>query len=116
MAPILQKNPKLVEEFVQICQKAYAACVADVDACLKALLDQVSGLTRRTRQRWERIKFFMTDEFTTTKGLGWIDAERMKKDYELVADLSRHGEAVRGEHGLDHKDAGCLRSRWMPAR
>ena len=26
----------------------------------------------------------MTDEFTTTKALGWIDAERMKKDYELV--------------------------------
>ena len=23
-------------------------------------------------------------EFTTTKALGWIDAERMKKDYELV--------------------------------
>jgi len=31
-----------------------------------------------------RIKFLMTDEFTTTKALGWIDAERMKKDYELV--------------------------------
>ncbi len=26
----------------------------------------------------------MTDEFTTTKALGWIDGERMKKDYELV--------------------------------
>ena len=26
----------------------------------------------------------MTDEFTTTRGLGWIDGERMKKDYDLV--------------------------------
>ena len=26
----------------------------------------------------------MADEFTTTKGLGWIDAGRMQKDYELV--------------------------------
>ena len=26
----------------------------------------------------------MTDEFTTTKALGWIDAGRMKKDYDLV--------------------------------
>ena len=26
----------------------------------------------------------MTDDFTTTRALGWIDAERMKKDYELV--------------------------------
>ena len=26
----------------------------------------------------------MADEFTTTKGLGWIDAGRMQKDYDLV--------------------------------
>ena len=81
----LAKNPKLVEDFVKISQKAYAACVADVEPCLKALLDQASGLDKENQQRqWERIKFLMTDEFTTTKALGWIDAERMKKDYELV--------------------------------
>ena len=81
----LEKNPKLVEEFVRVSQKAYAACVADVAPCLKALLDQVSGHDKENQQRqWERIKFLMTDEFTTTKALGWIDAERMKKDYELV--------------------------------
>jgi NitT/TauT family transport system substrate-binding protein len=81
----LAKNPKLVEDFVKVSQKAYAACVADVEPCLKALLDQASGLDKENQQRqWERIKFLMTDEFTTTKALGWIDAERMKKDYELV--------------------------------
>jgi NitT/TauT family transport system substrate-binding protein len=81
----LEKNPKLVEEFVRITQKAYAACVADVAPCLKALLDQASGLDKENQERqWERIKFLMTDEFTTTKALGWIDGERMKKDYELV--------------------------------
>ena len=81
----LAKNPKLVEEFVKIYQKAYAACVADVAPCLKALLDQASGLDKENQQRqWERIKFLMTDDFTTTKALGWIDAERMKKDYEVV--------------------------------
>jgi len=81
----LQKNPKLVEEFVRVSQKAFAACVADVTPCLKALLDQVSGLDKENQERqWERIKYLMTDEFTTTKGLGWIDGERMKKDYELV--------------------------------
>lgn len=81
----LTKNPKLVEEFVKITQKAYAACVADVEPCLKALLEQASGLDKVNQQRqWERIKFLMTDEFTTTKGLGWIDGERMKKDYDLV--------------------------------
>ena len=52
---------------------------------VKALLDQASGLDKENQERqWERIKFLMTDEFTTTKALGWIDAERMKKDYELV--------------------------------
>ena len=81
----LVKNPKLVEDFVRISQKAFAACVADVDPCLKALLDQVSGLDKENQERqWERIKFLMTDDFTTTKALGWIDSERMKKDYELV--------------------------------
>src|SRR5919197_2760203 len=81
----LEKNPKLVENFVRISQKAFAACVADVAPCLKALLDNVSGLDKENQERqWERIKALMTDEFTTTKGLGWIDGERMKKDYELV--------------------------------
>jgi NitT/TauT family transport system substrate-binding protein len=81
----LEKNPKLVEDFVKISQRAFAACVADVAPCLKALLDQASGLDKENQQRqWERIKFLMTDEFTTTKALGWIDGERMKKDYDLV--------------------------------
>src|SRR5499433_1385986 len=81
----LEKNPRIVEDFVRITQKAYAACVADVAPCLKALLDQVSGLDRENQQRqWERIKYLMTDEFTTTRALGWIDGERMKQDYELV--------------------------------
>jgi len=81
----LEKNPKLAENFVRITQKAYAACVADFEPCLKALLDQVSGLDREEQLlQWRRIKELMTDEFTTTKGLGWIDGERMKKDYELV--------------------------------
>src|SRR6202163_3930257 len=81
----LAKNPKLVEDFVKISQKAFAACVADVAPCLKALLDQASGLDKENQERqWERIKFLMTDDFTTTKALGWIDGERMKKDYDLV--------------------------------
>jgi NitT/TauT family transport system substrate-binding protein len=81
----LQKNPKLSEDFVRITQKAFAACVADVDPCLKALLDAASGLDRDNQQKqWERIKVLMTDEFTTTRALGWIDAARMQKDYDLV--------------------------------
>src|SRR3978361_1001675 len=81
----LAKNPKLAEDFVRISQKAFAACVADVAPCLKALLDQVSGLDKENQERqWERIKLLMTDDFTPPKALGWIDAERMKKDYDVV--------------------------------
>jgi len=81
----LAKNPKLAEDFVRITQKAYAACVADFEPCLNVLLDQVSGLDREEQLlQWRRIKELMTDEFTTTKGLGWIDEGRMQRDYELV--------------------------------
>ena len=81
----LEKNPKLVEDFVRITQKAYAACVAEFEPCLKALLDQVTGLDRDEQAlQWGRIKYLMADEFTTSKGLGWIDGNRMKSDYDLV--------------------------------
>jgi NitT/TauT family transport system substrate-binding protein len=81
----LEKNPKLVEDFVRITQKAYAACVAEFEPCLKALLDQATGLDREEQLlQWGRIKYLMADEFTTSKGLGWIDGNRMKSDYELV--------------------------------
>lgn len=81
----LEKHPKVAEDFVRISQKAFAACVADVAPCLTALLDQVSGLDRAIQERqWERIKVLMTDKFTTTKALGWIDGVRMKNDYAFV--------------------------------
>jgi NitT/TauT family transport system substrate-binding protein len=81
----LEKNPKLVEDFVKITQKAYAACVADVNPCLDALLQGASGLDKPVQlNQWERIKSMMTDKFTTSKALGWIDPGRMQSDYDLV--------------------------------
>ena len=44
----------------------------------------------------------MTDEFTTTKALGWIDAGRMAKDYELVQTYLSAWKSLRGgERVLD---------------
>ncbi|HUZ66201.1 MAG TPA: ABC transporter substrate-binding protein [Beijerinckiaceae bacterium] len=81
----LKKNPKIVSAFVKVSQKAFAACVADVHPCLKALLKDTSGLKMKTQlNQWERIKQLMADKFTTTKALGWIDAARMTHDYNLV--------------------------------
>jgi NitT/TauT family transport system substrate-binding protein len=81
----LEKNPKLVEDFVKITQKAFATCVADVNPCLDALLQATSGLEKPTQlNQWERIKSMMADKFTTSKALGWIDPGRMQSDYDLV--------------------------------
>jgi NitT/TauT family transport system substrate-binding protein len=81
----LEKNPKLVEDFVKVNQKAFATCVADVNPCLDALLQATSGLEKPTQlNQWERIKSMMADKYTTTKALGWIDPGRMQSDYDLV--------------------------------
>ena len=113
----LEKNPKLAEDFVKISQKAFAACVADVAPCLKALLDQVSGLDKENQERqWERIKFLMTDEFTTTKALGWIDAERMKKDYELVQTYLGMEKPFEVGKRVLRPNCSIPRSRWTRAR
>ncbi len=82
----LRAKPEMVKNFVQISQRAFAACIAEVKPCLAALMGATSGLDEATQlNQWERIKSMMADEFTTTKALGWIDPARMKKDYDLVS-------------------------------
>ena len=58
----------------------------------------------------------MTDEFTTTKALGWIDAERMKKDYDLVQTYLGMEKPFAVETRVHDQDAGSPRSRWTRAR
>ena len=81
----LQKNPKLAEDFVQDQPEGLCRLRRRCRPLPEGAARSGSGLDKENQQRqWERIKFLMTDDFTTTKALGWIDAERMKKDYELV--------------------------------
>lgn len=81
----LKRSEKVVDAFVKTTQRAYAQCVQDVSPCLKALLTAASGLDETIqRDQWERIKSLMTDGFTTTRALGWIDGDRLKRDYDLV--------------------------------
>ena len=111
------EEPEAGRGFRQDQPEGFAACVADVAPCLKALLDQVSGLDKENQERqWERIKFLMTDDFTTTKALGWIDAERMKKDYELVQTYLGMEKPFDVNTRVLDQDAGYHRSRWMRAR
>ncbi|WP_102957666.1 ABC transporter substrate-binding protein [Mangrovicella endophytica] len=82
----LQENEKAVAAFVQVSQRAFAACVEDVEPCLAALTAGASGLDLQTqRNQWERIKSLMTDDFTTKEALGWIDRQRLQDDYKLVS-------------------------------
>lgn len=81
----LGKNKDKVAKFVSVSQKAFAACVADVSPCLKALMAGVSGLDEANqRNQWNRIKELMTDPTTTGVALGAFDAKRMQNDYNMV--------------------------------
>lgn len=81
----LGKNKDKVAKFVSVSQKAFAACVADVSPCLKALMAGVSGLDEANqRDQWNRIKELMTDPTTTGVALGAFDAKRLQSDYDMV--------------------------------
>jgi NitT/TauT family transport system substrate-binding protein len=81
----LAQHREAVRAFVQVTQRAFAACVKDVEPCLKALMSDVSGLDLTTQQnQWRRIKELMRDPTTETVALGAFDARRLKSDYELV--------------------------------
>ena len=75
----------MVADFVAVTQKAFAACVENVDPCLDAIMKDVTGLDRdNQKDQWERIKELMRDDTTTTVALGAFSPERMASDYELV--------------------------------
>ena len=81
----LKSHREVVKRFVEVSQRAFAACVDNVDPCLKALFAEVSGLDDRVQHdQWIRIKELMRDPDTTTIALGWFDPKRMENDYQLV--------------------------------
>ena len=81
----LKRHRDIVKRFVEVSQRAFAACVDNADPCLKALFAEVSGLDDRVqRDQWIRIKELMRDPYTTTIALGWFDPKRMESDYQLV--------------------------------
>ena len=81
----LRDNRDVVARFVAVTQRAFAACVADTAPCINALLKARSGLDLAVQtDQWNRVKEMMTDEFTTTIALGYLEPGRMQSDYELV--------------------------------
>lgn len=82
----LAENPKAVETFVQVSQKAFDVCTHDFDPCLEALKNATSGLNEAyERKSWERMKSLMNGADSRDIAFGWIDGARVAQDYDLVS-------------------------------
>jgi NitT/TauT family transport system substrate-binding protein len=81
----LAAHHDMVQKFVRVSQRAFAACVADVDPCLDALFASASGLDRNVqRDQWNRIKELMRSPTGETVALGAFDLTRVASDEDLV--------------------------------
>jgi NitT/TauT family transport system substrate-binding protein len=81
----LKAHRATVAAFVQVTQKAFAACVADPAPCIAALVDANSGLRPDDQMvNWQEVEQLMSDKTAETEALGWFDPARMASDYTLV--------------------------------
>ena len=84
-ADYLKTHQDLAKQFVQVSQRAFAACVADAAPCLDALFANASGLDRRVQEdQWQRIKELMASPEGKADALGWFNMDRVVSDYQLV--------------------------------
>jgi NitT/TauT family transport system substrate-binding protein len=83
----LKKNRPLVDKFVKVTQRAFAACVKDPKPCVQALVES-SGALKFDNEltNWHLVEELMSDKTSRGVALGWHDDARMKADYELVRD------------------------------
>lgn len=81
----LKSNPDAVKRAVGVLQKAYRYCTDHGEECVAVLPEYSSGLkTENEIQNWNAVVELMTDETSQSKGLGFFDPERVKKDLTLV--------------------------------
>jgi len=86
-AAFLAKNKPLVDKFVKVTQRAFAACVKDPKPCVQALVDANGALKFDNElTNWGLVEILMNDRFSREVALGIHDDARMKADYELVRD------------------------------
>jgi NitT/TauT family transport system substrate-binding protein len=84
-ADFLAKNKPLIAAFVKVTQKAFAACVATPKPCVQALIDANGALQfDNEMQNWELVEVLMSDKFSRSVALGYLDPDRMAADYDLV--------------------------------
>ena len=81
----LAKNKATIAAFVKVTQKAFATCAATPKPCVEALVDANGALKFDNElQNWQLVEQLMTDKFSTTVALGYMDPQRMAADYDLV--------------------------------
>lgn len=81
----LAEHKDTVKAFVEVTQRAYAACVATPSPCMDSLLAHASGLQKADMEdQWGRVVELMTTDDTVEKGLGWFGEARVKDTYDLV--------------------------------
>lgn len=86
-AEYLKKNKPVIEKFVKVTQRAFAACVKEAKACVQSLIDANGALSYDNEKvNWELVEVLMSDKTSRSVALGWHDEARMKADYELVKD------------------------------
>jgi NitT/TauT family transport system substrate-binding protein len=75
----------LVDSFVKVTQRAFAACVAAPKPCVDALVEANTALKHDNEMtNWSLVEVLMRDKFAETVALGYLDPDRMASDYELV--------------------------------
>jgi NitT/TauT family transport system substrate-binding protein len=81
----LKKNKQVVGAFVKVTQRAFAACVANPNPCVQALVDANGALQFDNElQNWRLVEALMSDKFSKSVALGVLDDARMAADYEIV--------------------------------
>ena len=86
-ADFLAKNRPLVDKFVKVTQRAFAACVAQPNPCVQALVEANGALKFDNElTNWKLVEVLMSDKTSREVALGIHDDARMKADYDLVVD------------------------------
>jgi NitT/TauT family transport system substrate-binding protein len=84
----LKKNKPLVDGFVKVTQRAFAACVANPKPCIDALIEANGALkVDNELGNWALVEELMSDKASRSVALGIHDDARMKADYQLVSEV-----------------------------
>jgi NitT/TauT family transport system substrate-binding protein len=84
-AKYLAANKPVVDKFVKVTQRAFAACVQEPKPCVQALIDANGALKFDNEMtNWTLVQELMSDKYSREVALGIHDDKRMADDYALV--------------------------------